>query len=135
MELNQFLFPAPIPSYSSSAFIGEIIYVPKYARDPNTNEVQQFVDPTTQKNASRVIDRSVSASPALSQQMPAEGDQRRRAHSPAELKGNNVGGAEAPPFTKEELALMSIRDEAVKTPAAQAKASEENKSKDQNQFQ
>ena len=129
MELNQFLFPAPIPSYSSSAFIGEIIYVPKYARDPNTNEVQQFVDPTSQKNASRVIDRSVSASPALSQQMPAEGE-RRRAHSPADLKGNNAGGAEAPPFTKEELALMSIRDEAVKTPAAQAKPSEENKSKD-----
>jgi hypothetical protein len=39
MELNQFLFPAPTPSYSSAGFIGEIIYVPKYQRDPETNEV------------------------------------------------------------------------------------------------
>ena len=45
MELNQFLFPAPTPSYSSSGFIGEIIYVPKYARDAETGEVAQFVDP------------------------------------------------------------------------------------------
>ena len=39
MELNQFLFPAPTPSYSSAGFIGEIIYVPKYERDAETNEV------------------------------------------------------------------------------------------------
>jgi hypothetical protein len=39
MELNQFLFPAPTPSYSSSGFIGEIIYVPKYTRDQVTGEV------------------------------------------------------------------------------------------------
>ena len=48
MELNQFLFPAPTPSYSSSGFIGELIYVPKYARDVNTGEVVQFVDPDYQ---------------------------------------------------------------------------------------
>lgn len=45
MELNQFLFPAPIPSYSSTAFIGELIYIPKYAKDPDTNDVIQFRDP------------------------------------------------------------------------------------------
>ena len=45
MELNQFLFPAPTPSYSSAGFIGEIIYVPKYARDEQSGEVIQFVDP------------------------------------------------------------------------------------------
>ena len=56
MELNQFLFPAPIPSYTSSAFIGEIIYVPKYERDPITNEVKQFVDPAQPENMTRVID-------------------------------------------------------------------------------
>ena len=39
MELNQFLFPAPIPSYTSAAFIGELIYIPKYQRNPETNEV------------------------------------------------------------------------------------------------
>ena len=45
MELNQFLFPAPSPSYTSAGFIGEIIYVPKYARDPLTGEAVQFSDP------------------------------------------------------------------------------------------
>lgn len=48
MELNQFLFPAPIPSYTSAAFIGELIYIPKYARDPQTNEVVQFNDPNAE---------------------------------------------------------------------------------------
>ena len=46
MELNQFLFPAPKPSYSSAGFIGEIIYVPKYARNPQTGEAVQFSDAT-----------------------------------------------------------------------------------------
>ena len=45
MELNQFLFPAPTPSYSSAGFIGEIIYVPKYARNLQTGEAVQFSDP------------------------------------------------------------------------------------------
>ena len=45
MELNQFLFPAPIPSYTSAAFIGELIYIPKYARNAETGEVIQFEDP------------------------------------------------------------------------------------------
>eukprot|EP00354_Favella_ehrenbergii_P009028 CAMPEP_0170465666 /NCGR_PEP_ID=MMETSP0123-20130129/9927_1 /TAXON_ID=182087 /ORGANISM="Favella ehrenbergii, Strain Fehren 1" /LENGTH=119 /DNA_ID=CAMNT_0010731625 /DNA_START=6 /DNA_END=365 /DNA_ORIENTATION=- len=119
MELNQFLFPAPIPSYTSSAFIGEIIYVPKYARDPETNEVKQFADSSpADTNVSRVIEKSVSASP---NQQP-EGV--RRSQSPADVK--NAAG-EAPPFTKEELALMSIRDEAVKAPAAAGSANEERK--------
>ena len=42
MELNQFIFPAPTPSYTSSGFLGELIYVPKYVRDPETQEVIQF---------------------------------------------------------------------------------------------
>ena len=42
MELNQFIFPAPTPSYTSSGFLGELIYVPKYERDPETQEVIQF---------------------------------------------------------------------------------------------
>ena len=36
------MFPAPMPSYSSSGFIGELIYVPKYARDELTGEIIQF---------------------------------------------------------------------------------------------
>ena len=39
MELNQFLFPAPTPSYTSSGFIGDLIYIPKY----NRNEAGQIV--------------------------------------------------------------------------------------------
>ena len=29
MKLNQFIFPAPPPSYTSHQLIGEIIYIPK----------------------------------------------------------------------------------------------------------
>jgi hypothetical protein len=42
MQWNQFLFPAPTSSYTSSGFIGDIIYVPKYAREPETLERKQF---------------------------------------------------------------------------------------------
>ena len=50
MELNQFLFPAPTPSYTSAGFIGEIIYVPKYGRNPQTGEVIQFTDPSAKSD-------------------------------------------------------------------------------------
>jgi hypothetical protein len=33
MEFNQFLFPAPRSSYSSSTYLGDLIYIPKYERD------------------------------------------------------------------------------------------------------
>ena len=52
MELNQFLFPAPTPSYSSSGFIGEIIYVPKYARSEESGEVIQFNFDSQQEDGS-----------------------------------------------------------------------------------
>ena len=41
MELNQFLFPAPSPSYTSSGFIGDLIYIPKYNRNEK-GEIIQF---------------------------------------------------------------------------------------------
>ena len=63
MELNQFLFPAPSPSYSSAGFIGEIIYVPKYARNPQTDEAVQFsgsaaaeINPENREQAAAIMD-------------------------------------------------------------------------------
>ena len=63
MELNQFLFPAPKPSYSSAGFIGEIIYVPKYARNPQTGEAVQFsgsaaseINPENREQAAAIMD-------------------------------------------------------------------------------
>ena len=37
MEFNQFLFPAPASSYTSTTCLGELIYIPKYDRDANGN--------------------------------------------------------------------------------------------------
>lgn len=125
MELNQFLFPAPIPSYTSAAFIGELIYVPKYARNPQTNEVVQFKDPTAEKAdlPQSVIKQTLQERDPS----PAEGGRfERRPVSP----GTVQAASEAPPFTKEELALMSIRDEAVHKKPATGKQAEERKSKE-----
>ena len=52
MELNQFLFPAPTPSYSSSGFIGDLIYIPKYNRNA-AGEVIQFKKSTSNDQESK----------------------------------------------------------------------------------
>ena len=44
MELNQFLFPAPSPSYTSSGFIGDLIYIPKYNKNAQ-GDIIQFEKP------------------------------------------------------------------------------------------
>ena len=36
------MFPAPTSSYTSSGFIGDIIYIPKYQRCTETSERKQF---------------------------------------------------------------------------------------------
>jgi hypothetical protein len=57
MEFNQFLFPAPAPSYSSQTSLGEIIYIPKYDRDADGNIIQfkpnSFEEPDTPQDMLR----------------------------------------------------------------------------------
>ena len=56
------MFPAPTPSYSSAGFIGEIIYVPKYARDETSGEVIQFADPRQKKGRTEAGEDTTSRS-------------------------------------------------------------------------
>lgn len=91
------MFPAPTPSYSSSGFIGEIIYVPKYARDPQTGEVVQFVDPDSEK-------RSQSQQPVV-----INNPDSPSARKSSSLRKSVLGDAG---FSKEELALKNIREDA-----------------------
>ena len=120
MEMNQFLFPAPTASYSSAGFIGEIIYVPKYARDAITGEVQQFSDPSeannpeNRQNTAAIVE---SESPLIKQ----ESNSFRK----SVLGG---GGAEsAAGFTKEELVKKNIRDGVVNNENDDNKQAEDTK--------
>ena len=105
MELNQFLFPAPTPSYSSAGFIGEIIYVPKYERDESSGEIIQFTDP--KQNNSNVGGNDTARSATV---MDPQYDVLQQIKQEAGGFRKQVLGDTA--FTKEELALKSIRDEA-----------------------
>lgn len=55
MELNQFLFPAPIPSYSCKGHLGELIYIPKYKKDKLNDECQQFKNPQEVETATKAF--------------------------------------------------------------------------------
>ena len=99
MELNQFLFPAPSPSYSSAGFIGEIIYVPKYARNTETGEAIQFSDPTSETNPENREQTAAILDPD-SPLIRQESSFRKSV-----LGGESIG------FTKEELVMRNIRGE------------------------
>ena len=94
------MFPAPTPSYTSAGFIGEIIYIPKYARDAQSGEVVQFTDPSERAAAGQ------SSRPTSPNVLDPDSAKRKE-----NLRRSVLGDAS---FSKEELAMKSIREEAKK---------------------
>lgn len=103
------MFPAPTPSYSSAGFIGELIYVPKYARDESSGEIIQFSDPKQPTNSASGEggnDTARSAAPVMD---PQQDDKQNMVEANGAFRKQVLGDNA---FTKEELAIKSIRDEA-----------------------
>ena len=94
------MFPAPTSSYTSSGFIGDIIYIPKYKRCEHTQERKQFEK--LEKDDVDLNDRIMEI--AMSQQQ----EKADKKIIPAPTDGQTDG---TPSVTPKALKLMQSKSE------------------------